>query len=117
MERLALAFATSIVISPPVAAADSDFGTGNWLKRVCDSNNPYDQGLCSGVVVGATREYILLTGPKSDVPPACLPNEVEIGQFIGVVKNYMASHPENLHLWAENLVTRAVHDAWPCRGS
>ncbi len=87
------------------AAAD-----GAGLRRLCA-----DEGACAAFVEGfiagheqadfySARRYSVL----------CLPSGTTVAEAVGVVRDYLAAHPEE-HGDAGFLLLRALHDMWPMR--
>jgi Rap1a immunity proteins len=103
----------AVALSSLVAgtAAHAGFRDGNKLFEDCkytDTNsNTFPAGTCAGYIVGAV-DALLETGAF------CVPDGVEAGQVIDVVKLYLAQHPEKRHLAASDLVVDALKEKFPC---
>jgi hypothetical protein len=80
--------------------------TGNQLKQDAVSPGCYSKGYFDGYVLGVLD----LTKDRR-----CIPERVEMGQTLDVIKNYLNDHPEELHLPASDLVLKAIQMAWPCK--
>ena len=72
----------------------------------------------AGVIGGsamARTSHDLKTHPGEVI--TCLPDRVQIGQLLRVVKKFLQDNPNTLHFSASSLVKRAVADVFPCRGT
>ena len=91
-----------------LTGAKAEFMTGNKLKIDLDSVDAFPQGYSLGYVVGvADAVQHIAYCPPSGAP-------ITQGQVKAVVKKYFDGHPEKLNLTADQLVTQALRETWPC---
>ena len=80
--------------------------TGNELKEYADSRidlgESFYYGYLLGVIDARYREV-------------CRPIGVTGDQVSDVIKKYIRTHPEVLHQPADDIVIRAIGQAWPCK--
>jgi hypothetical protein len=108
----------------PSRAAEKAPETGNDFLRQCSGvlqafrpgSNPFVEGWCVGVV-HALR--FMADAEKDTHDPnlirSCMPHEVEDGQAMRVVLNFLRKNPAQLHFDAQVLVLAAFRDSWPCK--
>lgn len=80
--------------------------TGNAISQLQMSTHPLDQGFFYGYMNGVL---------ESNIQKICIPNSVTDQQLALLIKKYMAEHPEELHLWAAEIILKSVNHAWPCQ--
>jgi hypothetical protein len=93
-----------LLLSSPVMAEYKD---GNSLYADMNSEGLVNPSVALGYVEGVVDVY-----QKTSV---CIPLNVQAGQVLGVVKNYLGAHPESRHYSADSLVVLAAQAVWPCR--
>jgi hypothetical protein len=88
---------------------------GNELAESCGTTQEQSSALCIGYVIGVA-DTMSDAGWNADAPTvkACIPQGVVVGQLVGVVRKYLADHPEQLHAQAMHLVVFALVKAFPC---
>tara|TARA_R110002110_G_scaffold138128_2_gene323730 strand:+ start:265 stop:585 length:321 start_codon:yes stop_codon:yes gene_type:complete len=91
-----------LLMSSVVLAAE----TGNTLRGYAYSNDSYEQGYYQGYVVAVI---------ESNVLKVCPPKNATLGQAALIVKKYMDDHPEELNLWADEFILKAITSVWACR--
>jgi|GEM_PF-2997190 len=83
--------------------------SGNKLHDKCSTDKfyvyGYVLGLSDGTLLGHEREPDLYY---------CLPNEIQAGQMLDVVCQYLVANPEERHHPAAFLATQALIEAFPC---
>lgn len=97
-----------LFLSPP---AFSQFLSGNGLKeKLTKEAGTFDWGVGLGFLMGVsdTAQGVLFCLPSGS-------SGVTAGQLNEVVQKYFRQNPEQLHLAAEVLVTRAFKNNWPCQ--
>jgi hypothetical protein len=69
---------------------------------------------CGGWVRGASQAVRsqLITATNHDV---CLPQTVSVGQQTRILLRYIHRHQQEKELAANELLTRAMREAYPCR--
>jgi hypothetical protein len=84
------------------------FYDGNWLFRVCGSQQTRER--CLGYVAGAA-DGIAGTAPRA----FCIPERVTLNQVVDVVMNWLRRFPQvRQDATADVIVNIAISDAWPC---
>ena len=76
--------------------AQADFISGNELWDACqadETKEPARATLCIGYILGADETYQALQ-VANQVTYYCVPDKVQNGQVIDVVKLYLRDHPE-----------------------
>ncbi len=111
-----------------VGAEEPDYGTGNWLYRICESkarargsDESYRQlfraGECFGFVFGVEQGHLATATQRDQESAFCIPKGVEPGQVLEVARNYLGEHPEGRHRPAASLVLVALAEVFPCEES
>ena len=100
------------------ATAKEVFETGNSLKADCDMGDTKDasgflvRGYCVGYIKGIADA---MNGDSLSGFRACMPSGLIVSQVVGIVRQYMNTHPESLHFAASGLVALSFATAFPCR--
>ncbi len=116
--KFVLTFALSGALVAPCVSYAGSFWDGYKLKEFSDADDrtnignvqPADYqkaGMLAGFVVGVhdAVEGILV----------CAPNEVKVGQIVGMVKKYVRENPDKWNQPASTLVIGALSSAFPCK--
>lgn len=111
-----------ILTCSPAQSQDISPTMGNGFHAKCISGKPsgFMEGYCLGLVVGIeTRQP-----PSSSKTPEeyfkgrgksyCYPDGVTNGQTYAVLVDYITRNPRYRHLELKDLVTLAMHEAYPC---
>jgi hypothetical protein len=103
--------ALALVLAASPAGAQEDLGnTGNWLHRTCNSDAYMEWGLCFGYVVGVGQatnsQYYNEIGD-------CLA-DTTYGQWVDVVRKYLADNPAERHKDSLVLVQLALLNGFSC---
>jgi Ssp1 endopeptidase immunity protein Rap1a len=69
--------------------------------------------LCTSYVLGAGETFQVLQVAKQ-VRFYCIPDKVQNGQAIDVVKLYLRDHPETRQYSAPTLIMLALKEKFPC---
>ena len=99
-----------------VGAAKADFTSGNFLWDACQADEQKDPArsiFCTSYILGAGETFQALQVAKQ-IRYYCVPDKVENGQVIDVVKLYLRDHPENRQYSAPTLVMIALKEKFPC---
>jgi hypothetical protein len=99
--------------------------SGTNFAALCDGNEDFEQRnrgdqhstqslFCGGWVRGASQAVRsqLVTATSHDV---CIPQTVTVGQQTRILLRYIAKHQQEKELAANELLTRAMREAFPCR--
>lgn len=116
--------ALCVATSQP-SQAQAVYVTGNQLKRDCnpaanDDLKPFFEARCMQYILGVNdgvRMGVNVASVLGDRPGdyfLCVPNGVEVGQLVQIVKAYLDQHPEDLHKNAAGLVTFALTAHYRC---
>ncbi len=104
--------------------------SGNELWEICQGTDPARQGYCIGYVIGAIEGMkwgiaspLLQNGMDATEANSttkvllgfCLPEGATYGQFVDVVKGYLARNPEKRHIAARIIVQMSLAEAFPCQ--
>lgn len=87
-------------------SAHAEFWDGNRLLQRITANNYIEEMVAMGYIMGV-----------HDVGQGglhCTPPNVQAGQLLDIMKNYLTNLPAERHLTADVLVTRALKLAFPC---
>jgi hypothetical protein len=123
------------VFSVSVGVANAQTTDGNSLLEAC--NAAPEQGLqafCIGYILGAWEgmnwggfRVWVSASPDSETAElnsfveyslgVCAPSEVQNGQVVDVVRQYLEEHPEERHQAARGLINIAMATAFPCSSS
>ena len=105
--RCAATAVVVVVMSVSVGArASGAFIDGNDLYGFCASS----ASLCGGYIDAIANAYSPLNAYIQ-----CEPQSIANGQAVGVVRRYLATHPEQRYKPAWSLVLVALAEAFPCR--
>jgi hypothetical protein len=112
------AIAFSVMSASVIGVASNTLAasaSGNGLYAWCLSASRSEQGLCNGYILGIADAMV--DGKIVEGFTACIPAPVRLrspGQLFGVVKRFLASHPEKRQLSATGLVAQAFQERYPC---
>ena len=106
IKKLVTITALAMLLGSPTSYAV--FVLGNTLVEKCESDNFYDQGMCTGFVLGVSD----INDRKFSCPPQN--GTVSDAQMVKVVRKYLEEHPEKLHNTGHLLVGTALYQAFPC---
>ena len=95
------------------AMADS-FQSGNSLLTKCESEAPFDVGICIGYLMSVGDTYTTAAAWEGFEPYICMPDTVTAGQLQKIWIKYANEYPEELHFSASSLVLLAYRQAFPC---
>jgi hypothetical protein len=92
-----------------------------WAEPVpgnTTASQEYDGAYCMGYIdaildVGA--RWKTTETPSGKAIHFCLPTGVPSDQARKIVRKYLEQHPEKLHWEADQLITLALVDAFPCK--
>ena len=91
-----------LALAMPAAA---EFLDGNRISRWCLAEfYQSSEWFCDGYVAGVADANKEL----------CIPSSVTVAQTSDIFKKYLRDHPEDRHLSAQSLVSRALAEAWLC---
>lgn len=91
----------------PAADAKAGFETGRSLLGHCTSENIAAKSHCLGYIVGV---YDAMDTTRF----FCTPSDITAGRLRDIVLAYLQQNPERWDFDAENLVTIALGQAFPC---
>ena len=108
-----IAIATTVALAclPASARAQRAFMTGNELQSLCNTNGAWGMVACTAYVMAIFE--VMYSNPIYGWS-ACFPSSAIAGQMTGVVKRFLARHPEQRHNPAGSLVAQALAEAFPC---
>lgn len=127
--RMKFALAAMMALVP--AASFSQNTDGNSLYYACNDEGLSMQGFCIGFIIGAiegTRfglAYPLMAEGGRDATEInemsnillsnCPPADIQNGQYIDIVKQYLMDNPASRHESARGLILLAIQKAYPCK--
>jgi hypothetical protein len=111
------AMIVAVVLSSLAVAGTAEAGIkGNLLLEWCQADTPdpglhfTDLALCRGYIVGVSDALTLMNQRL-----LCVPEGVDGGQEIDILKLWLRDHPEKRHLPAVGLVAAALNEKFPCK--
>lgn len=111
-----------IVILALAASPAAHALTGNDLHRMMQDDRDTDSKLAAVMYVAGLSDGISYGQFVADemkvklrAPAVCMPKNSQVGQAYDVIKDYLATHPQQRHLDAGALATYALLNVWPCR--
>jgi hypothetical protein len=125
-----LCFAIVILASPNVVHASTAQLDGNGLLDKYrqffspvahpDDTMLLNEGYCAGYLSGVTDvEAMWKAIDKKAGARAyehyCMPEEVNNGQMLKVLKKWLDNNPEKLHWRADTIIQSALMEAFPCK--
>jgi hypothetical protein len=131
--RLGVFFATCAIGFATTATVEAQTITGNDVYAACaDVGSEAKQGFCIGYIIGAWEGLIYgagrafmsldpsmkvddLNAMAFQVMQACPPADIENGQTVDVVKNYLSAHPQERHHTIRTIIIDAMGEAFPCQ--
>lgn len=131
MRKTILMVAMALLFIAPKVWADG-WVDGNELKKVCSSNNDFDQGQCLGFIAAATssaegHDYCEKTkggkkvikrstlGDCGEPIQLALPEKMKLRQAKDIVAKYLDDNPAELHRDAVYIVDSAMINAFGFR--
>jgi hypothetical protein len=115
LRRYAIAVA-AILSCLLVREAEAGFTSGNDLWDACqadETKDPMRATFCTAYIVGAGETFQALH-VANQATYYCIPDNVQNGQAIDVVKLYLRDHPETRQYSAPTLVMLALKEKFPC---
>jgi hypothetical protein len=109
-----IAMSAALVLLLNVPAAQAVLIEGNELYESCEASD-FRWVICMGYVAGVADTLETDRAAGGDAPKVCIPTQGTRGQVIDVVKLYLERNPQERHLAAAVLVTKALVAAFPCR--
>ena len=102
---------------------------GNDLLKKCaplwtdghtgvETREQLDAAYCMGYVVGVTDVEAMwkaVEGKTAKGTHYCMPEEVNNGQILRILKKWLDDNPDKLHWRADLIIHRALLDAFPCK--
>lgn len=88
------------------------FYSGNELLRDCGDEGYYLQGFCFGYIVGVFDDTSALSIYGDNAVHPCAPPNVQAGQILDIVKQWLAYNPDKRHLSAALIVRTATIEAF-----
>ena len=82
----------------------------DWIAGDRQGRDYVDEAMCAGIISGLAYTAKFLPPDTS----SCRPQDVTIGQMVGVVVGYIERRPERMHEDFRGLAIEAWHEAWPC---
>jgi hypothetical protein len=119
MARIAAALmAVSWLASSPAAAGDLEFFTGQSLYAECSAkpgapDYPQRAARCVGYVIGVSDALQAAQGAGAS-QRVCLPATASAAQVVDAVAKYLADHPDKRPIAAQDLVSEALSQKYPC---
>ena len=96
-----------LILAMPVSA-NAGFQSGNALLKDINTKSGPDYMFAMGYVAGVFDAL-------ADVSHCVTADGVTQGQAVLIAKKYLESHPEELHMTADILLSRAFKAAFPCK--
>ena len=90
------------------------FLDGARLLEYCSARGGYGEGACDGYVAGVVDTRLNRQDKAITAADFCLPQNVDLGQIVWQVTDYLRRHPEELHFTADSTVHVALQQAFPC---
>lgn len=112
---VALAFSGALA-APCISHAV--FWDGYKLKELADADDRTDIGTVQPAdytKVGNLIGFVVGVHDAIEGILVCAPNQVKIGQIVGMVKKYVRENPDKWNQSASNLVINALSSAFPCK--
>jgi len=91
-----------------------DYFNGEHLQSYLSSDNESQRSAAMGYVAGILDMHVVMVSSYSAPPLFCRPNGVSRQEARDVVKRYIEKHPEALQVFAADVITRALGEAFPC---
>lgn len=112
---VALAFSGTLA-APCISHAE--FWDGYKLKELADADDRTNIGNgqpADYVRVGNLSGFIVGVHDAVEGILVCAPNQVKVGQIVGVVKKHIRENPDKWNQPASTLVINALSSAFPCK--
>jgi hypothetical protein len=77
--------------------------------------NALESGLCIGLIQGVRQTLVAYTDLLPKEHRVCVPRSVNNEQSVGVVVNYLETHPNQLYLPETALAIQAHREAYTCK--
>jgi len=125
-----LSFALLLLVSSNVVYASTAQLDGNGLLDKCrllfsDAAHPSDTtllngGYCAGYVAGVTDVETMWEATDKQTKAHtsehyCMPEEVNNGQMLKILKKWLDNNPDKLHWRADTIIHVALMEAFPCK--
>jgi len=94
--------------------AGAAFLDGRQLLEYCTGGGKQGAKVCEGYVAGVVDSRLELHDREMLEKKFCLPVNVDLGQVVQVVVNYLFDHPDELEYTANSTVYVALQGAFPC---
>ena len=89
-------------------------GTGDKLHEYCGAGkSSWMESYCFRYITGIL-ETAQKNGYRLGGLTVCPPKDVTKGEVVDAVKAWLSKHSEERQLSAENLIAKALSQAWPC---
>ena len=96
----------------------AQFWDGYTLKERADAHDRTDIGNVQPTdyeKVGSLIGFVVGVHDAVDGILVCTPNQVKVGQIVGMVKKYVRENPDKWNRAASSLVISALSSAFPCK--
>ena len=94
------------------AGSTKFFYNGTKLYNLCRSDNPLDEALCEGYILGVQDS--IYSGHLSNYFSICLPEGVEQDQFRLQLVKFIEANPDIMNFAAEGLVAKSLETSYAC---
>jgi hypothetical protein len=94
------------------------WGDGYQLKELADADDRIEIGNTQPAdyqKVGSLTGFVVGVHDAVDGILVCTPNQVKVGQIVGMVKKYVRENPDKWNRAASTLVINALSSAFPCK--
>ena len=94
------------------AGSTKFFYNGTKLYNLCRSDNPLDEALCEGYILGVQDS--IYSGHLSEHFSVCLPEGVEPDQIRLQLIRFIENNPDIMNFAAEGLVAKTLETSYAC---
>jgi len=91
-----------------------DYFNGDQLQSYLGSDNEGHRAAAFGYVAGVLDLHVVMVSGQSAPPLFCRPSGVTREKARDIVKTYIEDHPESRQVFAADVITRALGEAFPC---
>jgi len=91
-----------------------EYFNGGQLQSYLRSQNEQHRAAAMGYVAGVLDLHVVMVSGHSAPPLFCRPNGVSRQEARDIVKRYIEKHPESRQVFAADVITRALGEAFPC---
>ena len=95
------------------AGSSKYFYNGTKLYNLCRAENPIDEALCEGYILGV--QDAIYSGHLSDHFSVCLPDGVEPDQIRLQLIRFIEKNPDIMNFAAEGLVAKTLETSYACK--